>query len=296
MIARGGAFAGEEVVDEGFEELWRASPSGTRPPDQGRSGGASAPPVLAGRAGSGLPRGRRRSGAEEMTGPMMDDEPAGWGSGIAPSDTDAGVSEAREGSEYPAESAEQGAIATRIVSLDPEGDRHTRIVDVSVPAMVRRRLRERDGGGAGLGDDGVEETRSLFDEVWRGLRLFYLRMHSFDRWTTWMLLVALLGVFLPWERQRGLGLVSGIEGFGGVSIFAVVAAFASLYGRTERRRLGGLLIMVQLLMVAGVSAVPVFLVINGAGEHHYVAGLYTTILSGGLALLFTFARLTRLSV
>lgn len=187
----------------------------------------------------------------------------------------------------------EAGIHTRIVELDPEGDRHTRIVDVSVPAMVRRAARERVAEArGGLQED--EAPPTLIEDMMTGLRHFYLRMHRLDRWTAWLLGLCFIGAFLPWRRVLGLGLVSGIEGYGGISAGASALAFTFLYLRTERRRLAGLMISLQLLAVIGIAGAPIFLVLGRTGQH-FAFGFFMTGLGAGIALLLSLARLTRIN-
>ncbi len=187
--------------------------------------------------------------------------------------------------------AQQGAIATRIVDLDPEGGRQTRIVDVNVPAVVRRAARER-----AQENDRDESPASLIEESLTSLRHFYMRMHRFDRWTCWLLLAAFVSAFMPWQRLRGVGLVSGLEGLGWGSIVASLVAFGCLYWRMERRRLSGLLITLQMLFVAGVAGAPLLRLLYRTPGIGLVFGVYTTLGFAALALVFTFLRLTRINV
>jgi hypothetical protein len=162
-----------------------------------------------------------------------------------------------------------------------------------VPAVVRRAARER-AQERGQGDDDASPP-SLIEQTLTSVRHFYLRMHRFDRWTCWLLIAAFLCALMPWQRLRGVGLVSGVEGLGWGSIASAALAFGCLYWRTERRRLGGLLITLQMLFVAGTAGAPVFRVLYRTPDVALAFGVYATLGCAGLALVFTFLRLTRIN-
>jgi hypothetical protein len=193
------------------------------------------------------------------------------------------------GEPQPAPEASQAAVHTRIVTMDPEQERGTRIVDVSVPQVARRagrsdtrKPRGADEAAAELGG-GVED---LFDTMKRG----YARMHRVDRLTTWVGLFALVAAFLPWRYKLGEGLIAGIQGLGGAAAAAFVVVLLCVFARTARRRLTGLLLALQVLAAGGGTVVPVFVFLFHTGTAASF-GLYLTALGGAATIVLTLARL-----
>jgi hypothetical protein len=120
-------------------------------------------------------------------------------------------------------------------------------------------------------------------------------MHRLDRITVWVLALCFIAAFLPWQRQRGIGLVSGVEGIGALGGAAALLSFLCVYFRTERRRLAALLITLQVLVSAAIVAVPLFRLIQIEDRSQIIVGLYATAALGVAAVLLTLARLTRLN-
>ena len=186
----------------------------------------------------------------------------------------------------------QAAIATHIVDTDPEKDRNTRIVDVSVPAMVRRAKQDQPPPALPTRkarDDAPKRNEPL-EDLARKIRLFYARMHRVDRLTFWINLVTFVSAFLPWRSVLGRGLVSGIEGLGGASAGAALVVGLCIYSRTARRRLAGLVLLVQLSAAVAIVAVPVYLFFYhpGLGPH---LGFVATALGGAAVVILTLARM-----
>ncbi|MCA9665636.1 MAG: hypothetical protein KC503_08605 [Myxococcales bacterium] len=202
----------------------------------------------------------------------------------------------------PTGSGAQAAIGTRIVTLDPEIERGTKIVDVSVPAVVRRaqRERERQLAAAEAGESVARAQAadagpvSPMDELGLRARHFYARLHRLDRWTTWVLIIGVISSFLPWMRMRGVGLVSGIEGIGAASGGAALIALGLLYQRAARRRLAALLLFVQMVLAALVGMVPVY-VLMSTRDVHISYGMAAAFISSVLAVTFTLARFVRVN-
>jgi len=208
----------------------------------------------------------------------------------------------------------QAVIPTRLETGDPQANRGTQIVEISLPPAVKRLRRapegreparatreesrdaasgRRAGGPAGFAVEESVVSRGV-DEVIAGGRIFYTRMHPLDRWTVVSLALAFIASFLPWTYVRGEGLIAGIQEYGAASAVAAVLVLLCVWGRTARRRLGGLLIVLQILAAAGLTAVPVFRFMT-SGEIQLSYGLYLTALMGAGVVLLTLARLTRLS-
>lgn len=197
---------------------------------------------------------------------------------------------------------QQAAVATRMVTLDPEIERGTRIVEVSVPAVVRRAQREREramasaeaGNPARSRQADESEPVSPMDELMVRARHFYKRLHRLDRWTIWLLIIAAVAAFLPWVRVRGVGLVSGIEGLGGASGIAALLALVLVYQRAARRRLGALLLFIQLILVSCVGSVPVYMLMS-TRDIQISYGMAAAFLTSVFAMLFTLARFVRVN-
>jgi hypothetical protein len=205
--------------------------------------------------------------------------------------------------------ASQAQISTHIVSADPEAQRGTQVVDLSLPAVVRQLAAskkakdreearsERAKGAPGKPGIGVEESRVTqgIDEVMASLSLLYARMHRIDRWTLVALAVAFVGAFLPWRNVRGEGLLAGIQDYGAISVGVSLLTFLCIYARTVRRRLAGLVIVLQLLIAAGLTAVPVLRFMLAGGESDLSVGLYISGAGGVAVEVLTLMRLARLS-
>jgi len=201
---------------------------------------------------------------------------------------------------------DQSVVGTRVVSLDPEGSRGTKIVDLSNTPAARKasrkgskKSRPRTPGSPmavfrnlEVEESGVSEG---IDDLLKTLRLFYARLHRLDRWTVWALVAAFLASFLPWNYELGRGLMAGIQGFGTISAALSICAIICIYMRTARRRLSALLLLLQLLLCAGVAAVPVYSVFY-LDRSDLTYGVYLTGLAAAVVLVLTLGRLSRLNV
>jgi hypothetical protein len=185
----------------------------------------------------------------------------------------------------------QAVIATELMPADPEKARETKIIDVGVPAMVRRAARERERP-RDAEDDGTDEP---IEELMAKLQRLYRRMHSLDRYSCWALCAALVAAFLPWRHVGGIGLVSGIEGYGLLSAAAALSALTLLYLRLHARGFIFILLLGQLLAAASIAAVPLYQVLLGV-DGRVVWGVLVTAAASALAVLLTLARLTRINV
>jgi hypothetical protein len=212
----------------------------------------------------------------------------------------------------------QADVATRIVTLDPEADRNTRIVDLNLPAVVKKVVKEREhekekvrvrepakegSGGAdapkrpaAFRGIAVEESRVSrgLDEMGESVRVFFSRMHRMDRRTSWALAVAFLGAFLPWSHVRGEGTLAGIQEYGSLAAVASGLAFVCIYLRTARRRLTALVLGGQVLLAAALVAIPIFRILTEGDLADLAYGVYITALGGAAVVLLTLARLARM--
>jgi hypothetical protein len=184
-------------------------------------------------------------------------------------------------------------IATELMPADPEKGRDTRIIDVAVPAMVRRAAREREREHERERAGG--ESDEPIGELIADLRRAYRRMHPMDRYSCWALLSGLLAAFLPWRHVAGVGLVSGVEGHGLLSGVAALAALALLYLRLQARAMTFLLLLGQLLASASIAAVPLYELLLGV-EGRLVWGMLIAASAGALGVLLTLGRLMRINV
>jgi len=203
-----------------------------------------------------------------------------------------------------ASASAQSDIATRIVDIGSHSAQHTRVLEVSVPAVVRRaaRARERDDASRRSVDAGNAGDRaeggSILNDLVAQLRLSYRRMSAIDRWTWWALAIGFVGAFSPWWQTQRNGLVAGVQGIGVASAVAAIFAMLCIYGRTAIRRLSGRLIAVQLLSSAVVVVVPVFPLLMGvgpfAGQASLSIGAPLTGAAGLIAVTLGLVRLGRL--
>lgn len=198
---------------------------------------------------------------------------------------------------------------TQIVDMDPEKGRGTRVVEVSLPPMVKKRARARERSrgastqGQGLSaaqknlaleldESGVSRT---IDELISDLRLFYARLHRFDRWTVWILCAAFVASFLPWLSKLSYGLTAGIQDYGLATAPLAGVSLVLMYLRTARRRLTLSLLLLQLMTVAGVGGVVVWRYIS-AVDIQFTFGIYLTALFAALGVLTTLLRIARVNV
>jgi hypothetical protein len=191
----------------------------------------------------------------------------------------------------------QAQIATKIATEDPQIDRGTQIVDVSVPAFVKRaRKVAEEEKSAGPDESFLAVEESLVsrgvDATLASVTHAYTRLHPTDRRTVWAALVGLLCSFLPWSYVRGEGLLAGVQELGLLTAVASGLVLVSVYARTVRRRLIRGLLALQLLLAAALVAVPVYRHVT-AGEAELSYGVYLTALGGLTMVLFSLERLGR---
>lgn len=200
---------------------------------------------------------------------------------------------ARAGAEPQASS--QAHVATKVVSLDVERERPTRLVEVNVPAVVKRTVRQkaRAARRGGPGDAQDVEEEPLLDYLQQGLSAYFKSMSPGDRRTFWALVLAALGVFLPWTHVFGQGLVSGVEGYGLAALVPAVVGLGCLHLRLVRRRLRWALMMLQVVASAAVIAVPVYMVVTKTLPGWHV-GVIVTVLGGLVALPLSLVRAARM--
>jgi len=187
----------------------------------------------------------------------------------------------------------QASIATKMVDADPEKDRHTRIVEVSVPAVVRRAASTPAASAPPDRTKKASQDAALdrsIEDLGDSIRLFYLRMHRIDRIAFWASVLTFVSAFLPWRNALGEGLLSGIEELGGISAGCSALVILCIYARTARRRLAGLVLLCQLILASGAVAVPVYQFFYQAGLEFQI-GLYATAVLGGAVIVLTFMRL-----
>ncbi len=201
----------------------------------------------------------------------------------------------------------EAAVGTRVVNLDPEAGRGTRVVEISLPPMVKKAARaqqqqkqKQKGGKRGsraqrnleLEESGVSRT---IDDLLRSLKMFYARLHRFDRWTVWILAATFVASFLPWCRVLSYGLTAGIQDYGLITAPLAAAAFSLVYFRTMRRRLTFPLLLLQLLVTAGMGAAVVWRYLSAANTT-FTYGIYLTALCAALAVVATLLRTARVNV
>ena len=205
----------------------------------------------------------------------------------------------------PDSSGGQADVGTRVVAMDPQSERGTRIVDINLPPMVKKARQKMNrsrpatpGRPFKSGSMDLEESdisRGM-DEVQASLKLFYKRLHRFDRWAVWVIALAFLGAFLPWQYEKGVGLVSGIQTLFGISS-AVTAFFTFLwiYLRTARRRLATAMLLLQIVTGTALVAIPLYQLFS-TELLDFRFGIYFCTAASGAVVALTLARLTRINV
>jgi len=209
--------------------------------------------------------------------------------------TSARGTQERGGEASPPPDGSQAQIHTRIVSIDPEQERGTRIIEVSIPQVVRRAGRQgshgaQDAAGRRAAADEAESLGQGVDDLFDKLRLSYARMHRLDRITGWVALLALVSAFLPWRFDLVDGLLAGIQGLGAASAAAAAGVLCCIFARTVRRRLTGLLLTLQIVVAGICTAVPIFVFLGQTGLSSKY-GLYMTAVTGAAVTTLTLLRL-----
>lgn len=184
------------------------------------------------------------------------------------------------------EMSTQGAIKTQIVAMDQQADRHTRIVDLSVPAHVKKAVRDRDRG------DLDEDDLTLFDELVISIKQNYRRLHLLDRYTTLTILGLFIASFLPWRRVPLYGLISGIEDLGAISLLAALVSLGLIYWRTVKRRVIGFVLPLQFISISLGAFGPIYRFITDPKSLYF--GAYLTVGLVAFALVLSFIRLIRI--
>lgn len=188
----------------------------------------------------------------------------------------------------------QAQIKTQIAPPDPQQERHTRIVDVSVPAVVRKVARQEEmAAKSGLKSRKREVDQEIgtgIEDLYEAVKLFYARMHRLDRITLWVAMATLVASFLPWSYTLGDGLMAGIQEFGIISAGATLVILFCLWARTAKRRLAGLLLALQVFSSAIVMAAPIYRIIS-ASKVDFKFGLYLATLGGAVTAVLTLLRL-----
>lgn len=241
-------------------------------------------------------------------------QPPGQVQGVAPPAQPAATGLADEKTPVPAPGASpfnrpdssggQSGVGTRVVQMDPQTDRGTRIVDINLPPMVRK---ARQKMNRSLGTQGRTFKRGALDldesDISRGMdefnasmKLFYKRLHRFDRWAVWVLMLAFLGAFFPWSYELGIGLVSGVQGLFGMGTAALaMLTFLWIYLRTARRRLGPAMLMLQIVTATGLMGMPLYQLFS-TELLDFRFGIYFCTTAAGAVVALTLARLTRINV
>ena len=198
-------------------------------------------------------------------------------------------------------------MGTQVVKIDPQSERGTRIVDINLPPMVkkaRQSMARPTPGGHGqtfrkkrgaLELDESEVSRGM-DEFAASMKLFYKRLHRFDRWTVWVLALGFIGAFLPWRYELGTGLIAGIQGLYGIlcAVMSVVT-LGVIYLRTARRRLAGVMLLVQVLTSTLLASIPLYRYFSSE-VLTFKYGIGISAVASLLVVALTLARLTRINV
>lgn len=205
----------------------------------------------------------------------------------------------------PDSSGGQADVGTQMVSMDPQTERGTRIVDINLPPMVKKAQKKMNRPR--MGSKGRTFKRGAMDldesDISRGMddflasmTLFYKRLHRFDRWAVWVIAMTFLGAFLPWQYEKGVGLISGIQGiFGMASASVAFLTFLWIYLRTARRRLGPAMLLLQIVTGTALVAIPLYKLFS-TELLDFRFGIYFCTVASCVVVALTLARLTRINV
>ncbi len=205
----------------------------------------------------------------------------------------------------PDSSGGQAGVGTQVVNMDPQTERGTRIVDINLPPMVKKARQKMNRPR--LGSQGRTFRRGAMDldesdisrgmdEVLSSLKLFYKRLHRFDRWAVWVIAMAFLGAFFPWQYEKGVGLISGVQTvFGICSASVAFLTFLWIYLRTARRRLATSMLLLQLITSTSLLALPLYQIFS-TELLEFRFGIYFCTTASAVVVALTLARLTRINV
>jgi len=169
--------------------------------------------------------------------------------------------------------------ATRVLSSDPERDKHTRVVQAPPPPRIPpRKKREAEE---------VEDPilSKEFEAAIEGLQNVYKRLKKTEKAALWTTVAAFVACFSPWYYIKGEGLVSGIESQGWIPAILTGATLILLYVRFSLKW-GILPSLLQLLLIAGAAFGAVYFTLLPAHESIRF-GLPATALTTSLATVFT---------
>lgn len=211
----------------------------------------------------------------EMTDPIMDDRDPGdqqaWSRG------DHGPPPIAS---EPTAHLPQTDGSTRVLSSDPERDKHTRIVQAPPPPKIPpRRARQVEI------DDPILSKE--FEAALTGLNNVYKRLKSPEKLALWATVAAFLASFSPWYYVKGTGLISGIESQGWIIALLTSASLIVLYFRFSLRW-GIFPSLFQLLLIAGAAFASVYYTLVPVHESIRF-GLPAAALTASLASVFTIA-------
>lgn len=165
-------------------------------------------------------------------------------------------------------------MSTRILQLDPEREKETRIVRVSdLPTR-----RAPGTGRAALDPEAEEEAGDL----WARVSLSYRRLRPADKLALWCMLALFVSVFLPWFNIRGEGFVSGIERRGVLAAIFAGLAMAVFWIRVSLRWI--LLVLLQIAFIVGAALVAGYVLLNPDNAPRSF-GLYVTLGAGTAAVI-----------
>ena len=287
------------------------APGATAPPAAAPSAAVlppGAPPIPSAPApaAGGLSAQPTQAPAPRPSGTTPPGPPAPGATGLQDQKTPVNVP-AAGGSPFnrPDSSGGQAGVGTRVVSMDPQSDRGTRIVEINLPPMVKKARqkmnRPRPGthgrpSKRGAMDLDESDISRGMDQVLASLKLFYKRLHRFDRWAVWVIILAFLGAFLPWQYQQGVGLVSGIQTLFGISsATTALLTFLWIYLRTARRRLATAMLLLQIVTGTALVAIPLYQLFS-TELLDFRFGIYFCTAASSAVVALTLARLTRINV
>ena len=217
--------------------------------------------------------------AEEGTDPgVAPADPPGageWSSKAPPPDP------GWDGGAQPARGEPEPHNATRVLSSDPERDKHTRVVQAPPPPKVPpRRVRE-----AKKEEEEDPILSKEFEAAISGLQNVYKRLKSPEKVALWSMVAAFVACFSPWYYIKGQGLISGVEANGWIPAVLTGCSLIMLYVRFTLRW-GVLSSLLQLLLIAGAAFGAVYYTLVPIHES-IKFGLPATALTSALAVVFS---------
>jgi hypothetical protein len=166
--------------------------------------------------------------------------------------------------------------ATRVLSADPERDKHTRVVQAPPPPKFPPKKKRE--AAAEIEDSILSRD---FEIALSGAKAVYKRLRTPERVALWATIAAFVASFSPWYYVRRTGLISGVQTHGWIPAVLTGLALVLLYLRFSLRW-GILPSILQFFVTAGAAIAAVyFTLVPSVGAMRF--GLPATAVAASVA-------------